>query len=135
VQPRSRAARLTRLTPRQAASRVALSYTQADFASPISEPPPSVASLRLSDAQMAMFIDLGPYVNPSYYVVQEDGGSGGGCVLLCCSLLPVACCLLAAGCALPQHPRASPAEPPLRRLTLIFPPPAAPPGSVPPQRA
>ncbi len=56
----------------QAASRVAFSYTQSEFTFPISEPQPSVASLRLSDEQMSMHIDLGPYVNPSYYVVQED---------------------------------------------------------------
>ncbi|KAI8468319.1 MAG: chloride channel [Monoraphidium minutum] len=56
----------------EASSRVAFSFTQADFASPVCAPPASVASLALSEEQMAMHIDLGPYVNPSYYVVQED---------------------------------------------------------------
>ena len=28
--------------------------------------------LELSEADLDMFLDLGPYSNPSYYVVQED---------------------------------------------------------------
>ncbi|GBF93681.1 hypothetical protein Rsub_06784 [Raphidocelis subcapitata] len=56
----------------EAASRVAFSYSQAEFSSHTSEPAPSLSSLRLSDDQLVMHVDLGPYVNPSYYVVQED---------------------------------------------------------------
>lgn len=51
---------------------MAFSYTQAEFSAHVSEPPPRLSSLRLTDEQLAMHIDLGPYVNPSYYVVQED---------------------------------------------------------------
>ena len=28
--------------------------------------------LELSEADLDLFLDLGPYANPSYYVVQED---------------------------------------------------------------
>ncbi len=54
----------------QVAGRVALSYGQSDFAHAISEPGPGVADLCLSAADLDMFLDLGPFVNPSYYVVQ-----------------------------------------------------------------
>jgi chloride channel 7 len=53
-------------------SRVAFSYQQSEFLSPISEPPGSAHDLDLTAEQQAMYIDLGPYVNHSYYVVQED---------------------------------------------------------------
>jgi hypothetical protein len=52
------------------AGRVAFSYQQSDFVRPISEPPPGIADLALTDQELAMYLDLGPYVNPSYYVVQ-----------------------------------------------------------------
>ncbi|KAF8058892.1 CLC-D [Scenedesmus sp. PABB004] len=56
----------------EVAGRVAFSYQQSDFARPISEPPPDAAGLSLSEQEQGMYIDLGPYANPSYYVVQED---------------------------------------------------------------
>jgi hypothetical protein len=58
--------------PPQLSARVAFSYEQSEFLSPISEPPPDAFELSLSAQQQDMYIDLGPYVNPSYYVVQED---------------------------------------------------------------
>ncbi|KIY93570.1 Chloride channel protein CLC-d [Monoraphidium neglectum] len=48
----------------EAASRVAFSFTQAEFSSPICEPPHPVSALRLSEEQLSMHMDLGPYVNP-----------------------------------------------------------------------
>uniref|UniRef100_A0A383VWF9 Chloride channel protein n=1 Tax=Tetradesmus obliquus TaxID=3088 RepID=A0A383VWF9_TETOB len=56
----------------EVAGRVAFSYQQSDFVRPISEAQPGIGSLQLSEQEAAMFLDLGPYVNPSYYVVQED---------------------------------------------------------------
>lgn len=57
----------------EVASRVAFSYHLSEFSWPISEQQAgSLANIKLSDDQLAMYIDLGPYVNPSYYVVQED---------------------------------------------------------------
>lgn len=32
----------------------------------------STLRLQLSDAELAQYLDLGPYVNPSYYVVQVN---------------------------------------------------------------
>ena len=63
------------ITEQQAASRVAFSYAQADFALPISVErcaPPAAALDSLSADDLAMFIDLSYYVNRSFYVVQED---------------------------------------------------------------
>jgi hypothetical protein len=54
----------------QVAGRVAFSYQQSDFVRPISEAQPDISGLQLSEQERAMFLDLGPYVNPSYYVVQ-----------------------------------------------------------------
>eukprot|EP00882_Tetradesmus_deserticola_P024450 GHRQ01026720.1.p2 GENE.GHRQ01026720.1~~GHRQ01026720.1.p2 ORF type:complete len:320 (+),score=157.20 GHRQ01026720.1:381-1340(+) len=56
----------------EVAGRVAFSYQQSDFVCPISEARPDIHGLQLSEQERAMFLDLGPYVNPSYYVVQED---------------------------------------------------------------
>ncbi len=60
----------------EAASRVAFSYHMAEFASPISEGGPGLEQVVLSNEQLGMFLDLGPYVNPSYYVVQVRAGMG-----------------------------------------------------------
>ena len=38
----------------------------------MSTPQPPLEALGLSPEQLDSYIDLGPYVNPSYYVVQED---------------------------------------------------------------
>lgn len=59
-----------RVSVLQVAGRVAFSYQQSDFVRPISEAQPDISGLQLSDQERAMFLDLGPYVNPSYYVVQ-----------------------------------------------------------------
>lgn len=53
----------------QVANRVAFSYQQSDFVRPISEEQPCL-DLQLTEQEQAMYLDLGPYVNPSYYVVQ-----------------------------------------------------------------
>jgi hypothetical protein len=75
---------------------VAFSYQGSDFVRPISSPAQTTQQqtaagsrgtsgagsgtggssdalrrqLRLSEQEMAMYLDLGPYANPSYYVVQ-----------------------------------------------------------------
>jgi hypothetical protein len=59
-----------RVSVLQVAGRVAFSYQQSDFVRPISEAQPDISGLQLSNQERAMFLDLGPYVNPSYYVVQ-----------------------------------------------------------------
>lgn len=67
----------------EAASRVAFSYPVSAFAVPVSEPPPDVGGIQLTPEQASMYLDLGPYVNPSCYVVQvrewvgRAGGVGG----------------------------------------------------------
>lgn len=63
----------------QLAGRVAFSYQSSDFVRPISEAAEDLRGLRLSEQELAMYLDLGPYANPSYYVVQVrlfvvDGG-------------------------------------------------------------
>eukprot|EP00878_Enallax_costatus_P009990 GHUV01010428.1.p1 GENE.GHUV01010428.1~~GHUV01010428.1.p1 ORF type:complete len:619 (+),score=131.54 GHUV01010428.1:162-2018(+) len=55
----------------EVANRVAFSYQESDFVRPISEKQPGL-DLHVSEQEQAMYLDLGPYVNPSYYVVQED---------------------------------------------------------------
>lgn len=54
----------------QLAGRVAFSYQGSDFVRPISEAAEDLRALRLSEQELAMYLDLGPYANPSYYVVQ-----------------------------------------------------------------
>jgi hypothetical protein len=54
---------------------VAFSYQGSDFVRPISEAQPDISGLQLSEQERAMFLDLGPYVNPSYYVVQVRCGN------------------------------------------------------------
>lgn len=49
---------------------MAFSYQGSDFVQPISEPPDDLSRMRLSEQELAMYLDLGPYANPSYYVVQ-----------------------------------------------------------------
>ncbi len=44
---------------------------------PISEAADDLRGLRLSEQETAMYLDLGPYANPSYYVVQVCWGQGG----------------------------------------------------------
>lgn len=59
----------------QVANRVAFSYQQSDFVCPISEEQPGLG-LHLTEQEQAMYLDLGPYVNPSYYVVQVSSSFG-----------------------------------------------------------
>lgn len=54
----------------QLAGRVAFSYQTSDFVQPMSQAADHLQGLRLSDQELAMYLDLGPYANPSYYVVQ-----------------------------------------------------------------
>jgi hypothetical protein len=54
----------------QLAGRVAFSYQSSDFVQPMSQAADHLQGLRLSDQELAMYLDLGPYANPSYYVVQ-----------------------------------------------------------------
>ncbi|KAF5829363.1 putative chloride channel protein CLC-d [Dunaliella salina] len=56
----------------EVSSKVAASYTTADFCKPISASGLSPADIQLDEDQLGMYMDLGPYANPSYYVVQED---------------------------------------------------------------
>jgi hypothetical protein len=67
--------RLRDLPVAQVAGRVAFSYQGSDFVRPISEAQPDISGLQLSEQERAMFLDLGPYVNPSYYVVQVRCGA------------------------------------------------------------
>jgi hypothetical protein len=54
----------------QLAGRVSFSYQGSDFVRPISDAAEDMQGLRLSEQELAMYLDLGPYSNPSYYVVQ-----------------------------------------------------------------
>mmetsp|Transcript_13825 Transcript_13825/g.37368 ORF Transcript_13825/g.37368 Transcript_13825/m.37368 type:complete len:858 (-) Transcript_13825:79-2652(-) len=56
----------------EVSSKIAASYTTADFCKPISASGLSPADIQLDEEQLGMYMDLGPYANPSYYVVQED---------------------------------------------------------------
>lgn len=56
----------------EVSSRVAFTYDLADFSQPMSECHSGPTTLSLTREQRELFLDLGPYVNPSYYVVQED---------------------------------------------------------------
>eukprot|EP00798_Chlamydomonas_sp_ICE-L_P013668 gene13668-19556_t len=55
-----------------ASSKTATSFNISDFAKPVSTQGASIEDVQLTAEQMEMYIDLGLYVNPSYYVVQED---------------------------------------------------------------
>lgn len=48
--------------------------SEADFNKPLSTPQPPLDELlaTLSAEALDCYVDLGPYSNPSYYVVQED---------------------------------------------------------------
>jgi hypothetical protein len=86
-------AHLRRSTTRdQAASRVAFSFTQAEFSSPICEPPHPVSALRLSEEQLSMHMDLGPYVNPRCEVVCVC------CVCVCLCLCARVCVCMCCAC-------------------------------------
>ncbi|KAJ9530837.1 hypothetical protein QJQ45_028717 [Haematococcus lacustris] len=56
----------------EASSRVASSYSITDFHKPVSSPGLSIQDITLSTEQLALYLDLGPYVNHSVHVVQED---------------------------------------------------------------
>mmetsp|Transcript_23545 Transcript_23545/g.51672 ORF Transcript_23545/g.51672 Transcript_23545/m.51672 type:complete len:861 (+) Transcript_23545:337-2919(+) len=56
----------------EVSSRVATSYDVSEFTKPISTPGLSIHDVQLTPEQLDLYLDLGPYVNPSYYVVQED---------------------------------------------------------------
>lgn len=64
----------------QGASRVAISYAMSDFAKPISSSGLSIADVTLTEDQLSLFLDLGPYANPSPYVVQEDASLSKVCM-------------------------------------------------------
>jgi chloride channel 7 len=51
-----------------------MAYVMADFAKPISSPGLSLGDVlpTLPEDQLSLYLDLGPYANPSPYVVQED---------------------------------------------------------------
>ncbi|GAX72881.1 hypothetical protein CEUSTIGMA_g336.t1 [Chlamydomonas eustigma] len=53
-------------------SRMATAFRVADFSKPVSSDGLTLQDLHLLAGDMDMFVDLGPYVNPSYYVVHED---------------------------------------------------------------
>lgn len=56
----------------EVSSRVAFSYSTPDFSKPISSAPLTLDDLKLSDEHYDLYLDLGPYANPTYHVVQED---------------------------------------------------------------
>jgi hypothetical protein len=69
----------------QLAGRVSFSYQGSDFVRPISEGAEDTQGLRLSQQELAMYLDLGPYANPSYYVVQVGFPTRPGCSSCTCS--------------------------------------------------
>lgn len=52
--------------------RLALNYHTADFVKPVSVAGPRIEDLRLSEEEMDMYLDLGPFVNSASYIVHED---------------------------------------------------------------
>jgi chloride channel 7 len=51
---------------------MAFSYAMHEFAKPMSSTGLRVEELVMPEESLGLYLDMGPYVNPTCYVVQED---------------------------------------------------------------
>jgi chloride channel 7 len=58
--------------PGDTRGRITFRYDVRDFAKPVSSKGVSIHDINISPAEMEMYIDLEPFVNPTPYIVPED---------------------------------------------------------------